>query len=111
MLGKFSREEEFHGSLDLFGGKGPSFVVSDELGGLNGDSLEDVVDEGVHNVHGLLADADVAVDLFEHFVDVNGECLGPASSDLSISSGSFSLGAGFGSFADCLLGNHLKGVS
>lgn len=91
MLGEFSWEEELDGGLDLFGGEGSSFVVSDQLGGLESDSLEDVVDEGVHDVHGLLADADVAVDLFQDLVDVEGE--GLASSSVS-DSGVF--GAGFG---------------
>lgn len=33
------------------------------------------MDEGVHDVHGLLADADVGVDLLEDLVDVDGEGL------------------------------------
>ncbi len=47
-------------------------VVSDELGGLEGDLLEDVVDEGVHDGHSLLRDTSIRVHLLEHLVDVRG---------------------------------------
>ena len=50
-----------------------SLVVSDELGGLGGDLLEDIVDEGVHDAHGLLGDAGLGVHLLEDAVDVDGE--------------------------------------
>ena len=46
-------------------------VVSDELGGLGGDLLEDVVDEGVHDGHSLGGDAGVGVHLLEDLVDVD----------------------------------------
>ena len=51
-------------------------VVSNELGGLEGDLLEDVTNEGVHDVHRSLGDASLGVDLLEHSVDVDGECFG-----------------------------------
>ena len=38
------------------------------------------MDERVHDVHGLLGNADVGVDLFEDFVDVDGETLDSSSS-------------------------------
>ncbi len=50
-------------------------VVSDQLGGFEGDLLEDVVDEGVHDAHGLLGDTGFWVDLLEDSVDVDGEGL------------------------------------
>ena len=50
-------------------------VVSDELGGLGGNLLEDVVNERVHDGHGSLGDSDFGVDLLEHSVDVDGEGL------------------------------------
>ena len=46
-----------------------------ELGGFVGDALEDVVDERVHDAHGLARDASVGVDLLQHLVDVDGVCL------------------------------------
>ena len=71
MLGELPGEEEAHSGLDLSGGEGVLLVVADELGGLEGDLLEDVVDEGVENVHGSLGDASLGVDLLEDAVDVD----------------------------------------
>ncbi len=71
MLGEFTGEEESHSGLDLSGGEGVLLVVSNELGGLEGDLLEDVIDEAVENVHGSLGDASLGVDLLEDSVDVN----------------------------------------
>ncbi len=70
VLGELSGEDEPDGGLDLAGGHGGLLAVAGELGGLGGDLLEDVVDEGVHDGHGLGADAGVGVDLLQHLVDV-----------------------------------------
>jgi hypothetical protein len=43
------------------------------------------VDEGVHDVHGLLWDSDVGVDLLENLVDVDWESLNSSSSNFSVS--------------------------
>ena len=51
-------------------------VVSDELGRLGGNLLENVVDEGVHDGHGFLGDSSLWVNLLEDSVDVDGEGLG-----------------------------------
>ena len=48
-------------------------VVSDKLGGLKGDLLEDVVDERVHDAHGSLGNSSLWVDLLEDSVDVDRE--------------------------------------
>ena len=48
-------------------------VVSNELGGLGGDLLEDIVDEGVHDGHGSLGDTGLWVNLLQDSVDVDGE--------------------------------------
>jgi len=50
-------------------------VVSDQLRGFKGDLLEDVVDEGVHDAHGLLGDSSFWVYLLEYSVDVDREGL------------------------------------
>ena len=71
MVSEVSWEDELDGSLDVRGRKGDLLLVSGELGGLNSDSLEDVVDEGVHDSHTLLGDSDVSVDVLENSVDVN----------------------------------------
>ena len=82
MLGELSGEEESDGGLDFTGGEGVLSVVSDESGGLGGDLLEDVVDEGVHDGHGSLGDSGLGVDLLEDSVDVDGESLGSLGSSL-----------------------------
>lgn len=64
-------------------------VVSNELGGLKGDLLEDIVDERVHDAHGSLGDSGLGVDLLEDSVDVDGESL------VSSSLGSGLLGSSF----------------
>ena len=76
MLGELSWEDELDSRLDLLGGEGVLLVVSDELGGLGGDLLEDIVDEGVHDGHGSLGDTGLWVNLLEDSVDVDGEGLG-----------------------------------
>ena len=42
------------------------------------------MDEGVHDVHGLLGDSDVGVNLLEDLVDVDGEGLDSSSSGLLV---------------------------
>ena len=70
MLGKFSRKEKSDSGLDLTGGKGGLLVVSGKLGGFKGDSVEDIVDEGVQDGDTLLGDTSLRVNLFQHLVDV-----------------------------------------
>jgi hypothetical protein len=71
VLGELAGEDEADGGLDLAGGDGGLLVVARELGGLGGELLEDVVDEGVHDGHGLGGDADVGVHLLQHLEDVD----------------------------------------
>ena len=52
------------------------------------------MDERVHDVHGFFRDSDVGVDLFEDFVDVDGEGLDSSSSGFLV--GVF--GSGFSRF-------------
>ena len=108
MLGELTGEDESDSGLDLAGGEGMLLVVSDELGGLEGDLLEDVVDERVHDLHGSLGDTGLGVDLLEDSVDVDGEGLGSLS---LVSGGSLdnSLGSGCSfSGAGSLLGGHVN---
>ena len=72
VFGQFTGEEEPDGCLDLPRGDGGPLVVVGETAGLSGDSLKDVVDEGVHDGHGLGGDTGVGVDLLQHLVDVDG---------------------------------------
>ena len=72
MLGQLSGEEKPDSRLDLPGSDGRPLVVVGETGGLSGDSFKDVVDERVHDAHGLGRDSGVRVNLFQHLVDVDG---------------------------------------
>jgi hypothetical protein len=71
VLGELAGEDEAHRGLDLAGGDGGLLVVARQLGGLGRELLEDVVDEGVHDGHGLGRDADVGVHLLQHLEDVD----------------------------------------
>jgi hypothetical protein len=59
-----TRWENLRG-LDLSGRDGGLLVVGSKLGGLSGNALEDVVDEGVQDGHGTVGDTGVRVDLLE----------------------------------------------
>jgi hypothetical protein len=73
VFGQFSWEDQFHSWLDFSGAKSVFFVVSNQLGGLLGNSVEGVVDEWVHDGHGFLGDSGFRVNLFQNFVDVDSE--------------------------------------
>ena len=93
MLGQFSGEVQPHSSLDFTAGNGVLSVVVSKAGRLDGDSLKDVVNEGVHDAHSLTGDAGVGVNLLQDFVDVNGVALlARLSPLLSISTGRLGLG-------------------
>jgi len=77
MLSEFTGQQESDGGLDFAGGDGGPLVVVGQSGGFSGDSLENVVDEGVHDGHGLGGDTGIGVDLFQHLVDVDRERLLP----------------------------------
>jgi len=77
VLGQLSGQEEPDGGLDLPGGDGGPLVVVGQTGGLGGDPGEDVVNEGVHDGHGLGGDTGVGVHLLQHLVDVDGVRLLP----------------------------------
>ena len=94
VLGQLSGEDEADGGLDFARGDGALLVVVGETAGLGGDALEDVVDEGVHDGHGLGGDSGVGVDLLQDTVDVDGVALLPSLSLLLVSSGADLLGFG-----------------
>ena len=72
VLGQFTGQQKPDGGLDLPGGDGGPLVVVGQTGSLGGDTFEDIVDEGVHDAHGLGRDSGVRVDLLQHLVDVDG---------------------------------------
>jgi hypothetical protein len=71
VLGELAREDEAHGSLDLAGGDGGLLGVAGQLGGLGGNLLKLVLDEGVEDADGLAGNAGVRVDLLQDLVDVD----------------------------------------
>jgi hypothetical protein len=102
MLGKLTRKHETNGGLDLARAQGGLLVVGGELSSLSGDALEDVVDEGVHDGHALLADAGVGVDLLEHLVDVRAVGFDALLAALLLAVGGLLGGLGGGLFGGCL---------
>ena len=61
VLGQFTGQQKPDGGLDLPGGDGGPLVVVGQTGSLGGDTFEDIVDEGVHDAHGLGRDSGVGV--------------------------------------------------
>ena len=80
VLGQFSGQEQTNSCLDFSTRDRRTTVVVSETGRLGSDTFEDVVDEAVHDAHGLRADASVWVHLLQDFVDVDG--IGLSSSPL-----------------------------
>ena len=78
VLGQLSRENEADSGLYFARGDCALLVVVSQTAGLGGDALEDVVDKGVHDGHGLAGDSCVGVYLLQHSVDVDGVGLLPA---------------------------------
>ena len=72
MFGQFTGQQKPDGSLDLPGGDGGSLVVVSKTGSFSSDTFEDIVDEGVHDAHGLGGHTGIGVDLFQDLVDVDG---------------------------------------
>jgi hypothetical protein len=98
MLGELTWQEEPDSGLDFPGGDGGPLVVVGESAGLGGDALEQVVDERVHDAHGLGGDSGVGVHLLEDLVDVDGIGFLPFLVPLLL----VSLGDGLGGLAGSL---------
>ena len=77
VLGKLSGKEETDGSLDLPRSESGASVVVGKAAGLGSNALKDVIDERVHDAHGLGRDTGVGVHLLENAVDVGGVRLLP----------------------------------
>uniref|UniRef100_A0A3Q2WE28 Uncharacterized protein n=1 Tax=Haplochromis burtoni TaxID=8153 RepID=A0A3Q2WE28_HAPBU len=87
-------EKQANCGLDLPGGDGGALVVVGQAGGFSGDTLEDVIDERIHDAHGLRRDAGVGVDLLQNLVHVDGVALLPGLS-LLLAALAGGLGHGF----------------
>ena len=81
VLGEFTRQQESDSGLDFARRDGLLLVLEGETRGFGGDALEDVVDEGVHDGHGLGRDSNIGVDLLQDVVDV--DSVGLLSSSLA----------------------------
>ena len=81
VLGELTRQQETNSGLDFARRDGLLLVLERETRGFRGDALEDVVDEGVHDGHGLGRDSDIGVNLFQDVVDV--DSVGLLSSSLA----------------------------
>jgi len=69
VLGELTGEEQTDSVHDLPGGDGVTLVGAGKVTSLGGNAVKDIVDEGVHDLHGVLADEGVGVDGVEHLVD------------------------------------------
>ena len=111
-VSELTREKEPDSGLDLAGGDGGPLVVVSQFAGLGSDSLKEIVDERVHDAHGLGGDTSVGVDLLQHLVDVDGVGLLPLVPLLLL----VALGDGLGGLAGLLgsfsrdLGRHDDGL-
>lgn len=56
--------------MDFARAESALLVVPDEPGGLESETVEDVVDEGVHDAHALLTHTSFRVHLLQHLVYV-----------------------------------------
>ena len=83
--GEFSGEDELDSRLNFSGRESSSFVESDEFWSFGGNSVESIMNERVHDVHGFLGDTDVGVYLLEDLVDVDWEGLDSSSSGFLVS--------------------------
>ena len=95
VLGQLAGQKESDGRLDFAARDRRAAVVVRQTARLGGDAFEDVVDERVHDRHGLRRDPGVRMDLLQNLVDVDGVRL--TSSPLSLllaGSGGFRLRRG-----------------
>ena len=78
VFSQLTRQKETNSGLDLPRGDGGFLVVVSQAGSLASDALEDIVDEGVHDAHGLAGDTSVGMDLLHDLVDVDGVAFLPS---------------------------------
>ena len=69
VLGELTREKQTNSVHDLPRSDGVALVGTGKVASLGGNAVKDIVDEGVHDLHGVLADEGVGVDRVEHLVD------------------------------------------
>ena len=72
VFGQLSGQDQTDGCLDFPAGNGGTLVVVGKTGSFTGNTLEDIVDERIHDAHSLAGDTSVGVDLLQDLVDVDG---------------------------------------
>lgn len=70
MLSELARKNKPNGGLDLPGGDCWLLVVASETRRFLSELLEDIVDEAVHDSHGLARDSDVRMNLLQDLEQV-----------------------------------------
>ena len=77
VLGQLPGQQQSYGHLDFSGSDGRALVVTRQARRFSHsrDALQDVIDERVHDAHGLAPDAGVRVALIQHLVQVHGVAL------------------------------------
>ncbi len=71
VFGEFSREQKSDGGLDLARSDGGSLVVMRQTRWLGSNPLKHVIDERIHDWHGLGRNSSVRMNLFQDLVDVD----------------------------------------
>ena len=64
MLGQLTGQKKPNGGLDLAGAHGSLLSVFGQTGSFVRDTVEDIVNERVHDAHGFTGDTSVRVNLF-----------------------------------------------
>lgn len=77
VLGQLTGQKQTDSGLDFSAGDGRAPVVVSQTASLGGDTLKDIVDEAVHDAHGLAGNSSVWVHLLQNFVNVDGVALPP----------------------------------
>ena len=111
MLGQFTGQEKTDGGLNFPAGDGGALVVVGQARGFAGDTLEQIVDEAVHDAHGLAGDTSIGVHLLHDFVHVDAVALSPLSSSFLVPGAwGFRLGDGLLGALGADFGRHDSGV-
>ena len=103
VLGEFTRQEKSDSGLDFTGSDGGPLVIVSKSACLSSNTLEEIIDERVHDAHGFGRNSSVRVDLLEDLVDVDGVGFLPSclllSLLISLGDSFCSLSSGFGGFS------------
>ena len=95
VLGQFTWKEKSDSSLDFTWWDCWSLIIFGQSRGFTGDTIKNITNKGVHDVHGLGGNSSVWVNLFQDFVDVDGVWFPPSPLPFLVSSSlGLSLGGG-----------------